>query len=408
MPDGYWICPHTHPIEAHLRVISGTFLVGMGSGLDTGTARALALGGEIALLASMAHYEGTRGTTVIEIRGEGPWGIAFVDPRYDPSAVGGLRCTPRAGSSRADTLPPAAAIETSYTIKSGALGLGGTLTVPRGVAGRVPVAVIIAGSGPTDRNGNSVMGIRPNSYAQLAWRLAERGIATLRYDKRGMPGTQGTFDITRMTLEDFAADARAAAESLARDSRFSRVVLVGHSEGASLALIAARQGAPVAGVIHVSGLGRGLGEVLREQLSRQFDSATIVRYDTAMKYYLRGEQPADVPPQLAMLFLPMNQTFLRSLAAFDPPAAIRAVRPPVLIVQGETDLQATVADAERLHAARPDARLVVIPEVNHVLKHVADRTLAGQMGTYQDPTIPIVRDAVAAIADWIRTLGDGP
>jgi pimeloyl-ACP methyl ester carboxylesterase len=278
--------------------------------------------------------------------------------------------------------------------------------MPRGVAGPVPVVVIIAGSGPTDRNGNSLMGgIRPNSYAQLAWRLAERGIATLRYDKRGMPGTQGTFDIRNMTLDDFAADARAAAESLARDPRFSGVVFVGHSEGASLALIAAHQSAPVAGVVHVSGLGRPLGEVMREQLSRQFDSATLVRYDTAMKQYLRGEQPADVPPQLAMLFVPVNRTFMRSLAAFDPPAAIRAVRQPVLIVQGETDLQATVADAERLHAARPDARLVVVAEANHVLKHIADRTLAGQGPTYTDPSLPIMPAVVAAIADWILALG---
>jgi len=306
---------------------------------------------------------------------------------------------------RADTIAPAAAIESPYTIRSGTLGLAATLTVPRGVTGRVPVAVIVAGSGPTDRNGNSVMGIRPNSYAQLAWRLAERGIATLRYDKRGMPGTQGTFDIRTMTLEDFAGDARAAAESLARDSRFSRVVLIGHSEGASLALLAARQGAPIAGVVHVSGLGRPLTAVMREQLSRQFDSTTLARYDTAMRHYLQGEQPADVPPQLAMLFVPVNQTFMRSLAAFDAPAAIRAVRQPVLIVQGETDLQATVADAERLHAARPEARLILIPATNHVLKHVADTTLAGQMGTYQNPSVPIVADVVAAIADWILALG---
>jgi pimeloyl-ACP methyl ester carboxylesterase len=285
------------------------------------------------------------------------------------------------------------------------LGLGATLTVPRGAKDRVPVAVIIAGSGPTDRNGNSLLGIRPNSYAQLAWRLAERGIATLRYDKRGMPGTQGTFDITKMTLEDFAGDARAAAESLARDPRFSRVILIGHSEGASLALIAARQGAPVAGVVHVSGLGRPLTEVIREQLGRQFDHATLARYDTAMQQYLHGEQPADVPPQLAMLFVPVNQTYMRSLAAFDAPAAIRAVRQPVLIVQGATDLQATVADAERMHAARPDARLVLIPATNHVLKHVADTTVAGQMATYQDPGVPIVTEAVAAIADWILALG---
>jgi pimeloyl-ACP methyl ester carboxylesterase len=306
--------------------------------------------------------------------------------------------------ARADTTAPAAAIETPYTIHSGALGLGATLTMPRGATGRVPVAVIIAGSGPTDRNGNSLLGIRPNSYAQLAWRLAERGIATLRYDKRGMPGTQGTFDITQMTLEDFAADARVAAESLARDPRFSRVVLLGHSEGASLALIAARQGAPVAGVVHVSGLGRPLGEVIREQLSRQFDSATLVRYDTAMKYYLRGDQPTDVPQQMALLFVPVNRTYMRSMSAFDPPAAIRAVRQPVLLVQGETDLQATVADAERLHGARPDARLVLIPEVNHVLKRTTESTPQGQMVTYQDPGIPIVTSAVLAIADWILAL----
>ncbi len=312
---------------------------------------------------------------------------------------------PAAPAARADTTPPAAAVESPYTIRSGTLGLAATLTMPRGVAGPVPVAVIIAGSGPSDRNGNSVMGIRPNSYAQLAWRLAERGIATLRYDKRGLPGTQGTFDIRSMTLDDFAGDARAAAESLSRDSRFARVVFVGHSEGASLALLAARQGAPVAGVVHVSGLGRPLAEVMHEQISRQVDSATLVRYDTAMTSYLRGEQPRDVPQQLGMLFIPVNQTFMRSLAAFDPPAAIRAVPQPVLIVQGETDLQATVADAERLHAARRDARLVLLAETNHVLKHTTDRTLAGQLrSTYQDPSAPIVPESVRAIADWILAL----
>src|SRR4029077_11282897 len=110
----------------------------------------------------------------------------------------------------ADTIAPAVAVESRYTIKSGGLELAGTLVMPRGATGRVPIAVIIAGSGPTDRNGNSMMGIRPNSYAQVAWGLAGRGIASLRYDKRSMPGTKGTFDLTKMTLDDFAADARAA------------------------------------------------------------------------------------------------------------------------------------------------------------------------------------------------------
>jgi pimeloyl-ACP methyl ester carboxylesterase len=305
----------------------------------------------------------------------------------------------------ADTIAPAVAVESPYTITSGALELAGTLVMPRGATGRVPVAVIIAGSGPTDRNGNSLMGgIRPNSYAQLAWQLAGKGIASLRYDKRGMPGTKGTFDMTKMTLDDFAADARAAAESLAHDARFSKVVLLGHSEGSSLALIAARQGPPVAAVISVSGLGRPLGIVMREQLARQFDSATLVRFDTAMALYLAGAQPTDVPPQLAPLFVPINRSFLKSLSSFDPPAAIRAVRQPVLIVQGGRDLQVTVADAERLHAARPDAQLVVVPLANHVLKQTTDTTVQGQMPTYQNPTVPIMPDVANAIAAWILKL----
>jgi len=305
----------------------------------------------------------------------------------------------------ADTIPPAVAMESPYAVHSGVLELGGTLTLPRGTTGPVPVVVIIAGSGPTDRNGNSLMGIRPNSYAQLAWRLAERGVATLRYDKRGMPGTKGTFDMTTMTLDDFAADARAAAESLAHDVRFSRVILLGHSEGSSLALLAARAGPPVAAVISVSGLGRPFGVVLREQLARQFDGATLVRYDTAMAQYLRGEQPKDVPPQLAPLFVPINLSFMKSLSALDPPAAIRAVRQPVLIVQGGRDLQVTVADAERLRNAKPDAQLVVVPLANHVLKQTSDTTLNGQMPTYQNPAVPIMPVVANAIADWIRKLG---
>jgi hypothetical protein len=301
----------------------------------------------------------------------------------------------------ADTVAPAAAVESPYTIRSAGLELGGTLTVPRGATKAVPVVVIIAGSGPTDRNGNSQMGIRPNMYAQLAWRLAERGIASLRYDKRVLAATRGTVDISKLTLEDFAADARAAAESLARDTRFSRVLLLGHSEGSALAMLAARGGPPVAGVISVSGLGRPLAAVLREQLSRQFDSTTLVRYDTAMAQYLRGETPKDVPPPLAVLFVPINLTFMRSLMTFDPPAAVRAVRQPVLIVQGGRDLQVRVADAERLHAARPDATLAVVQLANHVLKEASDTTLAGQTGTYQNPAIPIMPEVVSAIADWI-------
>jgi hypothetical protein len=178
------------------------------------------------------------------------------------------------------------------------------------------------------------------------------------------------------------------ADSLARDPRFSKVVLVGHSEGATLAQLAARDGAPVAGVVSMSGLGRPMTVVLREQLARQLDGATLARYDSAMAIYLEGGTPADVPPALAMLFQPANQTFLRSVAALDPATLIRAVRQPVLILHGGTDAQASVADAERLHAARPDARLVIIADANHVLKRAAVRRSPGRARPTPIPRLP--------------------
>jgi len=120
-----------------------------------------------------------------------------------------------------------------------------------------------------------------------------------------------------------------------------------------------------------------------------------------MAQYLRGETPKDVPPMLGVLFVPINQHFMKSLASFDPPAMVRTVRQPLLIVQGGRDLQVTVADAEKLRGARPDAQLVVIPMANHVLKQAADTTLVGQMGLYRTPTTAIMPEVVTPIADWI-------
>jgi hypothetical protein len=91
MPDGYWICPHTHPVHAHIRTVSGTFVVGMGTTLDTSAGHVLGPGQDVRLEAGMAHYEGARGATEIEVRGTGPWGIAFVNPGTDPAQGGVCR-----------------------------------------------------------------------------------------------------------------------------------------------------------------------------------------------------------------------------------------------------------------------------------------------------------------------------
>jgi len=308
--------------------------------------------------------------------------------------------------ARADTAPPAGALESPYTVTSAGFPLAGTLTLPRGAHGPVPVAVIIAGSGPTDRDGNSRMGLRTNTYAQLAWALAARGIASFRYDKRGIGASRGNLtvaDFALATLDQYAGDVKAIADTLRTDRRFSRVVLLGHSEGASLAVRAVNLGAVPAGVASIAGVGRPFLAVLRSQLQRQLDSATLVQYDTMMTAYLAGRDP-NVPAYLASLFAPVNRAFMRSLVAFNAPAEIARLRCPVLIVQGDMDIQVSVEDADLLHRARADAREVVLAGDNHVFKRVTSRDPAAQHAAYSDPTEPIDPAFVAAIADWILGL----
>lgn len=298
--------------------------------------------------------------------------------------------------------PPASVQESPYAFRSSDLELDGTLTVPARGAGPWPVGLIVAGSGPTDRNGNSAAGIETNMYAELAWGLADHGIATVRYDKRGLGRSRGSFDLSKVTFDDFAGDVAAGVRALVADGRFGQVYVIGHSEGAALGIRAVQMGAPVGGLVLVSGMGRDFTTVLRQQLGEQLDSATLAAFDQAWPRYLHGEEVGDVPAVLRSFFAPVNRRFVQTSQAFRPADALASVSVPTLIVQGATDVQVSVEDARLLAAAKPDAKLVILPEVNHVLKRAPKRDRVAQGPTYLDPSLPIAPEVVTTIADWIR------
>jgi pimeloyl-ACP methyl ester carboxylesterase len=307
-----------------------------------------------------------------------------------------------------DTIAPHSVLELPFEFQSGTFTLPGTLTLPANYSSPIPVALIVAGSGPTDRNGNSAGPLRAqnnsNLYAILAWQLADAGIASVRYDKRVIGDNLKKVDIATTSIDDFVADAIAGARKLVSDRRFSKVILIGHSEGAGLVLQAANRGAPVAGIVMLSGAGRPIGPVLREQISRQLPPEEIVKWDSAFARYLRGEPTGDVNPGLASLLVPINRKFMQTWVKYDPPAEIARVKVPVLIVQGAMDIQVSEADARALKAAQPAAKLVVIPSANHVFRTAQSNDRMTQLKLYTDPTLPIVPELTPAIADWIKSL----
>jgi hypothetical protein len=307
-----------------------------------------------------------------------------------------------------DTVAPKSVRETPFSFRSGALELGGTLTLPATSSRPIPVVLIVAGSGPTDRNGNSAGALRAqnnsNLYAILAWELAEAGIASVRYDKRILGENLKKLVVDSLTIDDFVDDALAGARALAADKRFSKVMLLGHSEGAGLVLQAANRGAPVAGIVMMSGAGRPIMTVIREQLSRQLPPEELVKWDSASARYLRGEPVGDVLPGLMSLLQPVNRRFMQTWAKYDPTVEIAKVKVPVLIVQGGNDIQVSEADARALAAAQPAATLLLIPNANHVYRAATSSDLRSQMKLYTDPTLPLVPELAAGIVGWVRQI----
>ena len=275
-------------------------------------------------------------------------------------------------------------------------------------AGRgAPVAIIIPGSGPTNRDGNNPMGITAAPYRLLAEALALKGVSTLRADKRGLFGSKAAVtDPNAVTLADYAADAHQWARTLRQKTGAKCVWLLGHSAGALIALVAAQQPQDVCGVVLVSGAGRRLSEVLREQLRTNPANAPILDAALAAIASLERGQHVDVTgmnPALLPIFRPAVQDYLIDMFRQDPAKLAASLQVPVLIVQGERDLQVKPFDAAALAKAQPRAKLVLLPEMNHVLKDVASDDRAANIATYADPSLPVDSGAVDAIAAFVKS-----
>jgi pimeloyl-ACP methyl ester carboxylesterase len=269
-----------------------------------------------------------------------------------------------------------------------------------------PVVLIIPGSGPTDRDGNNPLGVQAAPYRLLADALATKGVSTLRADKRGMFGSKAAIpDANAVTVRDYAADAHNWADALRKRTGANCVWLLGHSEGGLVALAAAQQPQGICGLILLATPGRKLGAVIREQLEANPANVALLAPAMTALQSLEAGKAVDVtgmPAPLLALFSPKVQPFLMDLLRQDPAAEARSTKLPILIVRGAKDIQVAGADAEALHAARPDAELVTPPNMNHVLKDVTGNDRASNVATYADPNLPVDPALVDAIAAFVK------
>jgi pimeloyl-ACP methyl ester carboxylesterase len=269
-----------------------------------------------------------------------------------------------------------------------------------------PAVLIIPGSGPTDRDGNNPMGVTAAPYRFLAEALASKGVSTLRADKRGMFGSTAAIpDANAVTIADYSSDAHNWADALRKRTGAKCVWLLGHSEGGLIALAAAQQPQGICGLILVAAPGRKLGAIIREQLEANPANAPLLPAAMAALQSLEAGKTFDtsaMPTPLLALFNPKVQPFLIDLLRQDPTAMAAATKVPMLIVRGGKDLQVSEADADTLHASRPEAQLLTPPSMNHVLKDVAGDDRSANLATYADPSLPVDSSLVDGVAIFVR------
>jgi len=266
-----------------------------------------------------------------------------------------------------------------------------------------PLAIIIAGSGPTDRNGNSTLGSATNEYRMLAYALDSQNIATFRYDKRGIAkSAYAGMKESDLVFDDYVKDAEKIFDYLHDSLGFKNIYFVGHSEGSLIGMLASEK-KKVAGYISIAGAGRPIDEVLEEQLQDQpLPDSVKQQIPVIFNQLKNGKEVTDAPPTLAPLFRKSIQPYIISWLKYSPQQEIKKLNCPILILQGGCDIQVKETDAKNLHEANKKSKLDLIANMSHTLKN-AGIDCVNEKETYADGSMPLDEALVNDIVSFIKT-----
>jgi pimeloyl-ACP methyl ester carboxylesterase len=287
--------------------------------------------------------------------------------------------------------------ESDLTLKINSEEIFGTLTAPD-LSQKYPVALLISGSEPTDRNGNNVI-MKNNSLKMLAETLAKNGIASLRFDKRGIGASKASAKSEEnLRFENYIDDVKSWVDLLKKDSRFSKIIIIGHSEGSLIGMIASGKADKF---ISIAGAGDSADKLIKTQIAsksnKQVEDLTFPIIDSLKN----GNTVKKVDPILNSLFRASIQPYLISWFKYNPQAEIKKLNIPVLIVQGNNDLQVTVKDAESLAQSNKKAELLIVDKMNHIMK-IVDGDVQANMASYNNETLPISEVMTNKIVSFIQ------
>ncbi len=278
----------------------------------------------------------------------------------------------------------------------------GTLFLPLNSSPKTKLVILIAGSGPTNRNGNSGL-TQNNSLKFLAENLANQNIAVFSYDKRIIAMIlSGKVDEKTLRFEDFINDAKDVVNYFKMQNKFSKIIIAGHSEGSLIGMIASSKN--IDGYISIAGAGRPIDEVLNQQYSEQYHafskeiSEKLALLKTGQTFEYNSKNPI-----LYSILKPDLQEYLISWIKYNPQDEIKKVKVPTLIINGKKDIQVSVEDANLLKKAKPDATLVLIDDMNHIFK-IIKGDVAENKASYSNPKLPVSEELISTITDFVHKI----
>ena len=286
--------------------------------------------------------------------------------------------------------------ETEVNIPSEKITVNGALIEPEN-GEKVPLVIIIPGSGPSDRNGNVGM-VKNNSLKLLAEGLKDHNIATYRYDKSALEWMKiKDFKEENGSFDDFIADAKSVVNYFKNTDKYSKIIIAGYSQGSLVGMITAAEN--VDGFISIAGAGRTIDRIIIEQISKQAPSL-IEETTTAFEILKSGEKTETLNPTLMSLLRPSVQPFMMSWMKYNPQEELKKLTIPILIINGTKDIQVPVFDAELLNASNSTSEIKIINNMNHIFKEITDNSQ--NITSYTNPDLPIMKELVTSIEEFAK------
>lgn len=278
--------------------------------------------------------------------------------------------------------------------------INGTLYTPIKESKKTKLVILIAGSGPTNRSGNSLIAGSNNSLKYLAEGLAKNGIAVFSYDKRIFALMKSKkLDEKSLRFEDMIADADSVFDYFKAQKKYKKIIFAGHSEGSLIGMIASKDKAD--GFVSLSGIGRPIEEVLSEQISENSPNLKEDA-DKGFALFKEGKTFENKNPLLNSLFRESIQPYMISWFKYNAQEEIKKLTIPVLLVNGTKDLQVQPIDAQLLKKAYPKAKLVIIKNMNHVLKEISNDD--DNIKSYSDSKLPVMKELIDNMTAFVKKI----